>query len=59
MNHTRKENTAGADGKVALGRGALSSDAELVQAARQGDKRARMGQSAAGRPQIADGKRRL
>ena len=40
MNHTRKENTAGADGKVALGRGALSSDAELVQAARRGEKRA-------------------
>jgi hypothetical protein len=40
MNHMRKENAAGADGKLALGRGALTSDAELVQAAPRGDKRA-------------------
>jgi len=40
MNHTRKESSAWTDGKLALGRGALTSDAELVQAARRGDKRA-------------------
>ena len=40
MNHTRKESSAWTDGKLSLGRGALTSDAELVQAARRGDKRA-------------------
>jgi RNA polymerase sigma factor (sigma-70 family) len=40
MNRARNENVVGANSKVALGRGALSSDAELVQAARRGDKRA-------------------